>query len=233
MLISSNQSENGIGAFASKLSALPTQLQELISANVLPVFAVMVNVISSSALAIASLVGSSDALLRWGVFLRYYSPVMFEIDSKQVLRGKISERFSESAGLATEAVTSIRTIASLTPEPPILEEYRNILGGMALKSMRSTLWTTIWFDLSQAFELLVMALGFWYGTQLIARGEYTVSQSYVILIAVVFGGQAAVPSFGYSISIMKAVGAANYILCLRTLKPKIVESDDNKDVGPP
>jgi ATP-binding cassette, subfamily B (MDR/TAP), member 1 len=88
------------------------------------------------------------------------------------------------------------------------------------------------FALSQSLDLLSLGLGFWYGSRLLAKGEYTTTQFFVIFIAVIFGGQAAGQFFGYSTSLTKAKPAANYILWLRTLKPVIMETEENKDNGP-
>jgi ATP-binding cassette, subfamily B (MDR/TAP), member 1 len=223
--------ENSSGALTSKLSSLPTQLQELISANVLLIFVVLVNIVSSSALAIAYgwklglvvVFGGLPPLLLAG-----YARIRLD----QKLEAETGERFAESAGLATEAVTSIRTVSSLTLESQIMKEYADKLDGVVVKSVRSLLWTMLWFALSQSLEFLIMALGFWYGSRLIADGEYTTTQFFVIFIAVIFGGQAAGQFFGYSTSLTKAVGAANYILWLRTLKPVIAERQDNEGNGP-
>lgn len=38
-------------------------------------------------------------------------------------------------------------------------------------------------------------LGFWYGARLIASGEYTSTQFFVIFIAIIFGDQAAAQFF--------------------------------------
>lgn len=77
-----------------------------------------------------------------------------------------------------------------------------------------------------------MALGFWYGSQLLASGEYTVSQFFVIFISAVFGGQAAAQFFSYTTSITKAKGGTNYMLWLRTVKANICETEENRGKGP-
>lgn len=77
-----------------------------------------------------------------------------------------------------------------------------------------------------------MGFGFWYGSRLIANGEYTVTQFFVIFIAVVFGGQGAAQFFSYTTSITKAKGSANYILWLRTVESNICETEENRDRGP-
>lgn len=223
--------ENTSGALTSKLSVLPTQLQELISANILLIFIVLVNVVSSSILALAYgwklglvvVFGALPPLLLAG-YLR--------IRLETRLDAKNSENFSESAGLANEAVSSIRTVSSLALEAHILKQYSNMLSDIVLTSIRALVWTMFWFSLSQSMEFLAMALGFWYGSRLLANGEYSTSQFYVIFIGVIFAGQAAGQFFGYSTSITKAQSAANYILWLRTLKPTIREDADNRDNGP-
>ena len=223
--------ENSSGALTSRCSTLPTQLQELISANILLIFIVVVNVVSSSVLALAYgwklglvvIFGGLPPLLAAG-YLRIRLETRLESFS--------SERFSGSASLASEAVIAIRTVASLTMESLVLEQYNAMLDGIVLQSIKSTLWIMALFALSQSMDFLVMALGFWYGAQLLADGEYTATQFYVIFIGVLFAGQAAGQFFGYSTSITNATGAANYILWLRTLKPIMQESLENKDVGP-
>ena len=223
--------ENTSGALTSKLSALPTQLQELISANAFLIVIVLVNLVSSSVLAIAY--GWKLGLV---IVCAGLPPIVISgylrIRLETRIEGINSERFAESASLASEAVTAIRTVASLTLEKPILDQYTNMLDKIVSRSIKSLLWTMFWYALSQSLDFLVEALGFWYGGQLLASGEYNTQQFYVIFIGVLFAGQAAAQFFGYSTSLTKAVGAANYLLWLRTLKPIMQENDQNRDNGP-
>lgn len=48
-----------------------------------------------------------------------------------------------------------------------------------------------------------MALGFWYGGGLLASGEYSTEQFFIIFIAIVFGGQAAGFLFGFTMSMLR------------------------------
>lgn len=43
-----------------------------------------------------------------------------------------------------------------------------------------------------------MALAFWYGGRLVARGEISVSRFFIVFVAIVFGGQSAGFTFGYT-----------------------------------
>ena len=223
--------ENTSGALTSKLSSLPNALQELVSANILLILIVFVNIVSCSILAIVYgwklglvvVFGGLPPLLASG-----YARIRLD----QKLERQTGERFADSAGLATEAVTAIRTVAALTLERQILDEYSETLDSIVKRSAGALGWTMFWFALSQSLEFLIMALGFWYGSRLLASGEYTTTQFFIIFIAVIFGGQAAGQFFGYSTSLTKARPAANYILWLRTLRPVIAEKPENKDIGP-
>ena len=92
--------------------------------------------------------------------------------------------------------------------------------------------TLIPYSFSQSADFLVLALGFWYGSRLVASGEYSVTQYFVIFISVVFGGQNVAQFFMYTTSLTKAKGGANYLLWLRTLKPSIRVTDENRGNGP-
>ncbi|RMZ82397.1 hypothetical protein DV737_g2060, partial [Chaetothyriales sp. CBS 132003] len=224
--------ENSSGSLTSKLSSLPTALQELISANIMLIFIVVVNLVSSSILAIAY-GWKLGLVVVFGGLPLLVGAGLVRIRLEQKNEDEIGKPFAESAALATEAVTSIRTISSLTLESRIMDEYNATLQGIVGRTSRTVVFTMFWYAISQSIEFLIMALGFWYGSRLLANGEYTTPQFFVIYVAVIFGGQAAGQFFGYSTSITKAKVAANYILWLRTLKAKIVETDDNRDLGPP
>jgi ATP-binding cassette subfamily B (MDR/TAP) protein 1 len=224
-----DRQENSSGALTSKLTSHPDALQNTISINLFLILIVIVNVIATTCLAIAYgwklglvvVFGGLPVLIGCGsIRIRLESKFQMETD----------ERFAESAAIANEAVTSIRTVASLTLEEDVFGQYAEIVDKIVASSTRSFLSGMIAYSLAQSLEFLVMALGF--GSRLLADGEYTVSQFYVIFIAVVFGGQAAGQFFGFSTSISKAKSAANYILWLRTLKADISEDRTNEAIGP-
>ncbi|CZT11194.1 related to multidrug resistance protein [Rhynchosporium graminicola] len=222
---------NTTGALTSKLSSLPTQLQDLLSANILLIFIVFVNVVSSSILAIAYGWKLGLVLVFAGLPPLLISGYI-RIRLETALERQNSEGFAESAGLASEAVLAIKTVSSLTLESDILDRYNTMLSSIVAVSIKSLVWTIAWYALSQSLEFLVMALGFWYGAQLLLSGEYTLEQFYVIFVGVLFAGQAAAQFFSYTTSITQASGAANYILWLRSRKPIMQETAENLDKGP-
>ena len=226
-----DQLSNTSSALVSRISLMPQQLQELISANILLILIVIVNLVSSCALALAY--GWKLALV---VIAGGLPPLLvsayIRARLEQSLALHIEEQFYESAGLASEAVIAIKTVASLTAEEHFLNEYSTLLANIAEKTILATFHTMFWAAFAQSFEFLMMALGFWYGGHLLANGEYTSKQFFTIFISVLFAGQAASQFTSYSTSLSKAADAANYIFWLRTLKPSIAETKSNQDNGP-
>ena len=223
--------ENSSGNVTSKLSSVPTSLLELMSQNLGLLLNVTVNIISSSVLGIAFGWKLGLVIVFGGLSLLIVAGyVRIRLDQK--LEASTGEQFASSAGLATEAVTSIRTISSLTLEGPVLHEYNEVLGNIVAQVIPGLVLTLLPYALSQSIEFLIMALGFWYGSRLIADGEYSVTQFFVIFIAVIFGGQGTAQFFQYTTSITKAKVGANYLFWLRTIRAEIREDDTNRDRAP-
>ncbi|CAO2653774.1 Nn.00g031850.m01.CDS01 [Neocucurbitaria sp. VM-36] len=229
---------NASGALASNLSSYPTNILELMGFNLMLICINIVNVVSSSILAIA--VGWKLGLV---VVFGALPPLIFAGYLRIRLEFKLEEdtgkRFANSAALASEAVSAIRTVASLALERHILGRYEERLRGVAQKSIKALIWTMFWYALTQSISFLAMALGFWYGGRLISFGEYTTTQFFTVFIGVIFSGEAAAAFFSYTTSITKAATAANYVFWLRRLKPAVQEDsskppfeDDEKDRGP-
>ncbi|KAK3638408.1 hypothetical protein LTR56_013048 [Elasticomyces elasticus] len=223
--------ENSPGALTSKLSSVPSATQELMSQNLGLMLNVVVNVVSSSVLAIAFGWKLGLVLVVTGLTLIVASGyVRVRLDQK--LEASTEKQYSSSASLATEAITSIRTISLLTLEAAVLREYSEVLDSIVAGVIRNLIVTLIPYSFSQSGDYLVLALGFGYGSQLLASGEYTSTQFFVIFIAVVFGDQAAAQFFTWTTSITKAKSGTNYMLWLRSLPGKIRETAENRGNGP-
>ncbi|KAI1327013.1 ATP-binding cassette, subfamily B, member 1 [Xylariaceae sp. FL0255] len=211
--------ENSSGSLTAKLSSVPSAIQELMSANAGRIVNIVVNILTTGVLGIVlgwklglTLAFTGITLIAGSGYVRVW------LDQK--LEASVDKQFARSANLAAETVTSVRTISLLTLD--------------ALLSMitRSLVITLIPYSFSQSADFLVLALGFWYGSRMVASTDYTVTQFFIIFIAVVFGNQAAAQFFTYTTLITKATGAANYLLWLPTMKASICENHENRDIGP-
>ncbi|KAF7114780.1 hypothetical protein CNMCM5793_000319 [Aspergillus hiratsukae] len=211
---------NATGAICSRLLIHASNLNELLGINSGLILINIVTVVSVSVLGIAygwklglvCVFGALPPLLLSG---------HFRIRLEYKLEEDTSARFASSAAIATEAVSAIRTVASLTLENKMLQIYRERLTVVAEQSVKALTFTMFWYALTQSINFLAMALGFWYGGKLISTGEYTNEQFFVVFTAVVVGGENAAAFFQYTTSITKATGSTNYIFWLRQRVPAI------------
>lgn len=219
--------DNGTGALVSRLSTEPAALQELLSSNIALILTITVNLISSCVLAI-SYGWKLGLVLAFGALPPLVASGYVRIRLVFKLDDDTASRFANSASIAAEAVSAIRTVASLAMETEVLSRYEDSLRSIAKTSVKSLVGTMFWYALSQSISFLSMALGFWYGGRLISFGEYTPQQFYTVFVAVIFSGEAAAALFQYTSSITAAQGAANYIFNLRRQVGK-----DMRDNYPP
>lgn len=226
-----DRTENSSGALTSILSSVPSNLQDLLSLNIFVYVIMILNLVSSSCLALGYGWKLSLVMVLGGLPLLLGSGyIKVRLESR--LNDTNETRFRESASLASEAVSSLKTVAALSSEFDFLQEYSEALSSIVTDSIKSLSLSMIAYAFSQAVEFLVMALGFWYGSRLMASGEYTAEQFFLIFMGVLFAGQAAAQLFANSGSLTRAKGAANYLLQLREECPIVRESDSNKDKGP-
>lgn len=128
--------ENSPGALTSRLSSVPSATQELMSQNLGLMLNVVVNVISSSVIGIAFGWKLGLTLVSTGLTLIVASGYV-RVRLDQRLEASTEKQYSSSASLATEAITSIRTISLLTLESAILQEYSERLDGIVSSVIRN------------------------------------------------------------------------------------------------
>ncbi len=88
--------------------------------------------------------------------------------------------------MACEAVAAIRTVASLTREKECCDIYcRNLEIPLRL-STRSSIFSSLAFAISQSTGFFAIALMFWYGSRLVADGQYNINEFFICLTSVTF-----------------------------------------------
>ncbi|EFQ97875.1 multidrug resistance protein 1 [Nannizzia gypsea CBS 118893] len=215
-----NQEHNATGSICARLLIHASNLNELLGINSGLILINVVTIISVSVLGIAygwklGLVCVFAALPL--LLLSGYFRILLECK----LEEDTSARFASSAAIATEAVSAIRTVSSLTLENKILQIYQEKLDVVAAQSVKALTFTMFWYALTQSITFLAMALGFWYGGKLVSTHEYTSEQFFVVFTAVVVGGENAAALFQYTTGITKATSSTNYIFWLRQRVPAI------------
>ncbi|KAI4730273.1 multidrug resistance protein, partial [Aureobasidium sp. EXF-10728] len=224
-----DQPENGTGAIVSRLSQAPANLLEFIGLNSALLLIVLIMLVSSAITAI---------IFGWKLALVAIFTIMVPVVGMGYCRLRMEIRleeaterlFSDSAATASEAVSAIRTVASLALEQHIVERYQSQLRNITKRSSKMLLTANLFFAVAQAVEFAAMALTLWYGAHLMSDGEYSTNQFFTVFIAVVFAAEGSVQMIAYSTSLSKARAGANEILWLRSQHPRIGMHDQCRQV---
>lgn len=210
---------NTAGALTSFLSTETTHLAGLSGVTLGTLLMVSTTLVSALVLALAigwklSLVciATIPVLLGCG-FFRFYMLAHFQRRSKRA--------YEKSASYASEAISAIRTVASLTREQDVLRQYRESLAAQQRASLVSVIKSSTLYAASQSFLFLAFALGFWYGGTLIAKFEYDMFQFFICFSAVIFGAQSAGSVFSFAPDMGKAHHAAGELKTLFDRKPAV------------
>ncbi|KAH7159792.1 ATP-binding cassette multidrug transport protein [Dactylonectria estremocensis] len=218
--------ENTVGALTSHIDSYAQAIFELMGFNISLVIFCVSNVLVCSILSIVvswklGLVGVFAGIppLLGAGYLR------IRIETK--MDSDIDEKFSQSASVASETVTAIRTVSSLAIEEDVLRRYTHELD-TAIGQAKAPLFNMmIWFSFTQSVEYFILALGFWWGSKLVSNGEISFYQFIVSFMGVYFSGQAAGQLFSFAGSFTQANSAANYYFWICGLQPTIQETEEN------
>ncbi|KAB5558371.1 P-loop containing nucleoside triphosphate hydrolase protein [Coniochaeta sp. 2T2.1] len=211
--------ENSAGALTSFLSTETTHVAGLSGATLGTLLMVSTTLFASMALALAIgwklalvCIATIPILLGCG-FFRFWMLAHYQRRAKKAYAG--------SASYASEAITAIRTVASLTREEDVIANYRHSLAVQAHSSLISVLKSSVLYAASQSFMFLAFALGFWYGGTLIAKYEYGMFTFFVVFSSVIFGAQSAGTVFSFAPDMGKAAESARSLKALFDRQPKI------------
>ncbi|CAF3450681.1 unnamed protein product [Fusarium graminearum] len=97
--------------------------------------------------------------------------------------------FSTATSLATEAIQSIRTVAVLSLENEYMEGFSRLLKPPKKEVVKASVTTNIWLAISYTTGTFINALAYWWGSQLIMKGEYTQKDFLIILVAMLTSAQ--------------------------------------------
>ncbi|EUC43635.1 hypothetical protein COCMIDRAFT_6944 [Bipolaris oryzae ATCC 44560] len=170
-----------------------------------------------------SLVCSSTIPLVLGCgYFRFYALTRME---------KRTQETSDAASFACEAASSIRTVATLSLENHLLAEYQAKLVDQGKGYFKFTNVSAVLYATSQGLSMLIFALVFWYGGQLLFRGEYTVLQFFIVYSAIINGAQAAGSIFSFAPDMGEAKDAAKLLKSFLNRIPRIDHwSQDGKKI---
>jgi ATP-binding cassette, subfamily B (MDR/TAP), member 1 len=211
--------QHSSSALVTLLSTETTHLAGMSAVTLGSIFGVVTTLIAVVVISLAigwklALVCISTMPILLGTgFLQYYILARMQIKRAQV--------FSRSAEYASEAVSAIRTVATLTMETAVCERYKLSIDKESQSSVKSVLASAAFYAASQSLRFLCIALAFWYGGTLILNLEYTLFEFYICFIAIIFGVQSAGTIFSSAPDISKARRAGNAVKTLFDNRPEI------------
>ena len=214
-----DREENSAGALTSFLSTQTTFLAGISGVTLGTILMVSTTLVAS--IIVGTAIGWKLALVCISIiplllacgYLRFFMLAQFARRSKKAYEG--------SASYACEATGAIRTVASLTREQDVWQQYHQRLAEQGKRSLPAILKSSSLYAASQAVVFLCNALGFWYGGTLIANGEYSQFQFFLVFATIIFGAQSAGTIFSFAPDMGKAKNAARELKTLFDNVPSI------------
>ncbi|KAI6166370.1 P-loop containing nucleoside triphosphate hydrolase protein [Pisolithus thermaeus] len=213
--------ENNTGALTSRVNDHPQKVEGLAGVTLGAIIQAFTSLIGSSIIGLAyawkpALVGIACVPLVFSAgFIRLRVVVLKDQQNKAA--------HDESAKLACEAASAIRTVASLTREDDCLKLYSSSLEESLRNSNKSAIWSNLVYAFSQSCTFWTIALVFWYGSGLVASLEVSSTNFFTTLMVVTFGVMQAGSVFAWVPDISSACGAGTAII---KLLESIPESED-------
>ncbi|KAM0246491.1 hypothetical protein ACHAQJ_010192 [Trichoderma viride] len=146
-------------------------------------------------------------------FFRFYLLLRFQTRAQTA--------YAASAAYASEAISSIRTVASLTREQDIMRKYRDDIAIQRRKGLKSVLSSSAVYGAAQGGTFLCFGLGFWYGGTLLATKEYDLFTFFVCFMGIIYSAQSAGSFFSLAPDMGKAHASAMALKKLFDQTPKI------------
>jgi ATP-binding cassette subfamily B (MDR/TAP) protein 1 len=203
---------NSIGGLTSLLSSAPTNLKGLGGPVLGAILTFLATILGGIVLSL--IIGWKLAIVFMATIPIVAGFGWVRLAILTLFAERIKKTHQDSAAYASEATSSIRTIASLTMEAQIVRHYDTMLLSQSKKSIHSILQASIMYAASQCVTFLCAALAFWYGGNLLSRHEYTVIQFFICFSALISGSQTAGVIFSYAPGMSRAIGAARDLTSL-------------------
>ncbi|KAB2573386.1 Lipid A export ATP-binding/permease protein MsbA [Lasiodiplodia theobromae] len=143
---------------------------------------------------------------------------------------KHAKAFNQSVAVAKEAVDRIQTVAAFALEDLSLRVYGRALRAPYAATLRGIVTSNFWLALSFSVTNLIYALAYWWGAKQTANGNYTQTQFFVVLPALLFSAQSCGQFFSLAPDISRAAVAARRILGLIDDMPPAAPSAEVLDV---
>lgn len=151
---------NSASALLSRLATEPDNLNSLTGSNLAVLITVLVSLISTVTLALATGWKLALVVIFGGLPFIFGAGVIHE-RMENSFEERAAKVFETSVGFAGECVAAIKTVSALNMESLVEKQFGDLLTEHGTKAARHEMRAMVWFALSEAIELLCMALAFW------------------------------------------------------------------------
>lgn len=152
--------ENTTGALAARVTSDTQSIFELMGFNIALICISILSVVACSILALAQ-GWKLGVVIVFGGLPPLVLAGHLRVKLESAMETKISKRFSASASIASEAMSAMRTVSSLSIESSVLDRYTAELDVANAWAIKPILLTMAPFAFTQSVEYSFMALGFW------------------------------------------------------------------------
>jgi ATP-binding cassette subfamily B (MDR/TAP) protein 1 len=211
--------QNSSSALLAILLSQTTQLSALSGALFGTVILTSTTVIATVAISLA--IGWKFALVAMSSVPVLLSCAFLQAYILARLRNNMRRESSRSIDYICEAVSSMRTVASLTMEANICQRYSSLSKGESERSFRLIVKFSMLYAASESLRFFCFALGSWYGGRLIAFDHYNLFQFFAVFVGITFGIQSAGAVFSSAPDISKSRDAGINIKNLLDRAPQV------------
>lgn len=176
------------------------------------VLSILVNLIV--AIVLAHIVAWKIALVCLAVVPLMLGSGMMRFISYARFEERHAAAFAKSLGIAVEAVDSIKTITSLSLEHEVLGTFIRSLRGPNSEMAKQSAYTNLWLAISYGLGNFLYALAYWWGAKRVIAGDYSQTQFFIVLMALLVSAQLWGHMFALAPDVSRAFGSAAKILSI-------------------
>ncbi|KAK9194727.1 hypothetical protein WN944_005434 [Citrus x changshan-huyou] len=218
-----DQDENSSGAICSRLAKDANVVRSLVGDRV----ALLVQTLSSITIAF-----TMSLIISWRlalVIIAVQPLVIVCLYGKEVLLKRMSKKVikaqDESSKLAAEAVSNLRTITAFSSQERILKMLEKAQEAPRREGVRQSWIAGICLAFSRSLVSCVVALAFWYGGRLVARGYINAKSLFEIFLVLVSTGKVIADAGTMTTDIAKGSNAVASVFAVLDRDTKINPED--------
>ncbi|XP_065863989.1 ABC transporter B family member 4-like [Euphorbia lathyris] len=218
-----DEPNNSSGAIGARLSADAAAMRGLMGDT----FALL---IQNAATGIAGLIIAFHANWQLSLVIIALIPLMgvsgyAQLKSMKGFNANVKKMYEEASQVASDAVSSIRTVASFCAEENVMHRYQKKCDGPLKEGMRRAVICGTGFGLSFFFLFLVYSVSFYVGARLVDSGKTTFTEVFRVFFALSMTAVGISQSSTLAPDASKAESSAVSIFEILDQKSKIDPSD--------